>query len=213
MHQTIEKMKQLRLYQMATIHHQRMTDNLHQDYSVDEYTNMLVEQEWEENQSRKMNRLLKAAKFKAHATVSDIDFKANRGLKLDMINKLILLNFVKHNQNIILTGPAGVGKSYIAQAIGHQACINAIKVRYFNTARFLAILKFAKIENNYIKQIKALNKIPLIILDDFGLQKLDGGSLSQYSVDHFHNILHSMTSFVILSIQSPLYCVFLIIAC
>ncbi len=173
MHQTIDKMKQLRLHQMANIHHQRITENLHQDYSIDEYTNLLVDQEWEDRQNRKMERLIQSAKFKIPASISQIDYKSNRGLDRDVVNKLALLGFIKHKQNVILTGPAGVGKSFIAQALGYQACINGIKTLYQNTARFLAILKFAKIDGTYLKHLAKLNKINLLILDDFGLQKLD----------------------------------------
>ena len=171
MHQTIDKMKQLRLHQMAAIHHQRFSENLHQDYSVDEYTTLLVEQEWEERQNRKIQRLITSAKFKTRATVSDIDFQSKRSLKRDTINKLSMLRFIKHKQNIILTGPAGTGKSYLAQALGHQACINGYKTSYQITARFLAVLKYAKLDGTYLKQLTRLNKFDLLILDDFGLQK------------------------------------------
>lgn len=173
MHQTIDKMKQLRLHQMAATHHQRITDNLHQDYSVDEYTSLLIDQEWEESLNRKMNRLLQAAKFKVAATVSQIDYKTTRNLDRDMVNKLILLSFIKRKQNVLFTGPAGVGKSYLAQAIGHQACLQGVKTLYQNTARFLSILKYAKLDGTYLKHLARLNKISLLILDDFGLQKLD----------------------------------------
>ena len=83
-----------------------------------------------------------------------------------------MLQFIKHKQNIILTGPAGTGKSYLAQALGHQACINGYKTSYQITARFLAVLKYAKLDGTYLKQLTRLNK-DLLILDDFGLQKLD----------------------------------------
>ena len=173
MHQTIDKMKQLRLHQMAAIHHQRITKNLHQYYSIDEYTALLIDQEWEESLNRKMNRLLQAAKFKVAATVSQIDYKTNRNLNRDMVNKLALLSFIKHKQNVLFTGPAGVGKSYLAQAIGYQACLQGIKTMYQNTARFLSVLKYAKRDGSYLKHLARLNKVSLLILDDFGLQKLD----------------------------------------
>jgi DNA replication protein DnaC len=173
MHQTIEKMNQLRLHQMALIHHQRITENIHSDYSVDEYTALLVDQEWEERQSRKMNRLIQSARFKVHATMSDIDYKANRSLDRDMVSKLALLSFIKHRQNVILTGPAGVGKSYLAQALGHHACITQFSTLYQITSRFLAMLKFAKMDGTYLKHLTKLSKINLLILDDFGLQNLD----------------------------------------
>jgi DNA replication protein DnaC len=173
MHQTIEKMNQLRLHQMAVIHHQRITENIHSDYSVDEYTTLLVDQEWEERQSKKMNRLIQAAKFKVNATMSEIDYQANRGLDRDMISRLALLSFVKQRQNVILSGPAGVGKSYLAQALGHHACLNQCSTLYQITSRFLATLKFGKMDGTYLKHLTKLSKIKLLILDDFGLQKLD----------------------------------------
>jgi DNA replication protein DnaC len=158
---------------MASIHHQRVTDNLHQDYSIDQYIGLLVDQEWEERQNRKIDRLIQSAKFKIAATISQIDHKTNRGLDHDMFTKLSLLTFIKNKQNVILTGPAGVGKSYLAQALGHQACLHGFRTLYQNTARFLAILKFAKIDGTYLKHLTRLNKVDLLILDDFGLQKLD----------------------------------------
>ena len=173
MHQTIEKMKQLRLHQMSEIHHQRVVNNHHQDYSVDQYTSFLVEQEWEYRRNRKIERLIRTAKFKITATVSDIDFKSKRNLDRDMIHKLALLSFIKNKQNIIFTGPAGVGKSYLAQALGHQACMHGLRTGYHHCARLLAIMKFAKVEGSYLKQLAAIAKINLLILDDFGLQKLD----------------------------------------
>lgn len=166
-------MKALRLNEMAAIHHQRATQNLHQDYSVDEYTALLIDQEYEDRQNRKTQRLLQSAKFKAAASIAQIDYKSARGLNRDTINKLALLTFISKNQNVIFTGPAGVGKSYLAQALGHQACLQGFKTLYHNTARFLAVLKFAKMDGTYLKQLARLAKIDLLILDDFGLQKLD----------------------------------------
>jgi len=173
MHNTIEKMRDLRLRQMSVIHHQRAKDKLHQDYSVDEYVDLLVDQEWEDRQSKKMKRMIQSAKFRMNATISEVDYKSNRGLERDIVKRLSTLEFLKQKQNIILTGAAGVGKSYLAQAIGHQACIQGHKCLYQNTSRFLAVLKFAKMEGSYLKQLKTLSRVAVLILDDFGLQSLD----------------------------------------
>ena len=173
MQQTIQKMKEMRLHQMSTIHHQRATDHQHQDYSVDEYVDLLIDQEWEDRQTRKMQRLIKSAKFKIQATIGQIDYKSARGLERDLISRLSSLNFIRHKQNVILTGPAGVGKSYIAQALGHQACFEGYKTLYQNTSRFLSILKYAKLEGSYLKHLKTIARSSLLILDDFGLQNLD----------------------------------------
>ena len=171
MQQTINKMSKMRMPQMAQIHHQRVNENMHQDYSTDEYMSMLIDQEWEDRQSKKTNRLIAAAKFKVQAYLSEIDLKTNRSLDKDLINKLGLLNFIKNRKNLILTGPAGIGKSYIAQALGHQACLEGIKTMYQNTSRFMAIMKFAKMDGTYLKHLKKINNIQLLIMDDFGLSK------------------------------------------
>ena len=171
--QTIEKMRQMRLYQMASIHHQRKSENLHQDYSVDEYTSLLVDQEWEERQNRKIDRLVKNAKFKIFANFSDIDFSTKRNLDKDKMNRILSLEFLKKKLNIIFSGPSGVGKSYLAQAIGHQACNHGFKTFYYQSARLLAILKFAKLDGTYLKHLARLSKMALLILDDFGLHNLD----------------------------------------
>jgi len=173
MQQTIERMSKMRMHQMAQIHHQRVNENLHQDYSPEEYMSMLIDQEWEDRLSKKTNRLIAAARFKAQTYLSDIDLKTNRSLDKDMMNKLGLLNFIKNKKNLILTGPAGIGKSYIAQALGHQACIEGYKTLYQNTSRFMAVLKFAKMDGTYLKHLKKLNNTQLLIMDDFGLSKMD----------------------------------------
>ena len=134
---------------------------------------LLIDQEWEDRQSEKMKRMVQAAKFRVNATLSEIDYKSNRGLDRDMLKRLGTLDFIKQKQNIILTCPSGVGKSYLAQAIGHQACIQGNKCFYQNTSRFLAILKFAKMEGSYLKRLKSLSRVTVLILDDFGLQSLD----------------------------------------
>ena len=163
----------MRLTQMAQIHHQRLADNSYNEYSLDEYVDLLIQQEWEDRQNRKIKRLITNAKFKVSATISDIDFETKRGLNRDVINKLALLNFIKKKENIILTGPAGIGKSYIAQALGHHACLEGYRTMYQNTSRFMAVLKFTKMDGTYLKQLNKLNKINLLILDDFGLSKFD----------------------------------------
>lgn len=173
MHQTISKMKEIRLHQMANIHHQRVNDNLHTEYTVDEYVSLLVDHEWEESQTRKIERLVKLAGFKVKATVSQIDFVAQRGLDHDLVTRLSLLTFLKNKQNVIFTGPSGVGKSFLAQMLGYQACTQGHKVLYRNTSRFLAMLKLSKLDGSYLKYLAKLAKTHLLILDDFGLQKLD----------------------------------------
>ncbi len=170
---TIEKLKQMRLNAMAQMHYSNIQNNLHQDYTIDEYVSLLVDREWEEKQNRKIKNLIKNARFRFAATVKDIDYTANRQLDKNTFQRLALLDFIRNKENIIITGATGTGKSYLAQALGHQACMMMFKTLYYNTGRLMDRLKLARLEGNYTKTILALEKVNLLILDDFGLTSFD----------------------------------------
>jgi len=114
-----------------------------------------------------------SAGFKLQAAASDIDYHPDRQLDKTTMSRLLSLTFIKKAENIILTGPTGVGKSWLGQAIGNQACQMLFKVRYFVTARFSDQGKLAQLEGTYSKLLKTLAKTNLIILDDFGLRSMD----------------------------------------
>lgn len=172
-HTTIEKMKQMRMYAMAQVHYSSMHEGMYSDYSTDEYLALLVDQEWQDRENRKINNLLQKAGFKLQASPTDIDYTANRGVDKNYFERLLSLEFIKKNQNIILTGATGVGKSYLAQAIGHQACVMLYKTFYYKTSKLMEALKLAKVNGTYLKTLKKLQKVPLLILDDFGLHPFD----------------------------------------
>lgn len=170
---TIEKMKQMRLSGMAQMHYTNITNNINMDYTIDQYITMLVDQEWENRQNKKIHNLTKAARFRYPATIRDIDYSANRQLDKNTFERLALLDFVRNHENLIITGATGTGKSYLAQALGHQACIMLIKTLYFNTTRLMSHLKLSRLEGTYSKNIENLEKADLLILDDFGLNAFD----------------------------------------
>ncbi len=171
--QTIEKLKQMRLGAMADLHLQYVKNNQLNSTTPDEYLGILTDHEWENRQNQKIERLLKQAYFSQKASVVEIDFVANRNLDKNMFNRLATLDFMQRNENIIITGASGVGKSYIAQSLGHQACLDGFKVMYSNTARLFSKLKLARLDGTYMKELQKLQKTDLLILDDFGLQAFD----------------------------------------
>lgn len=171
--QTIEKLRQMRLGAMAQMHHQHITDNQFSEATPDEYLALLVDREYEERQNNKTNRLIKQARFREQATLNNIDFAQPRNLDKNMFNRLATLDFLSKKENIIITGASGVGKSYLTQALGHQACQMGKKVLYQNTARLFKKLKLAKVDGTYLKELQALMKTDMLILDDFGLQSFD----------------------------------------
>ena len=171
--QTIEKLKHMRLFAMADLHYQNIKNNQLGNLTADEYLSLLADHEWEDRQQKKTSRLLTQAGFKQKASVNDIDFTQARNLDKNMFNRLATLDFMQKAENIILTGPSGVGKSYLAQSIGNQACLMGKKVLYTNTSRYFTKLKLAKVDGTYLKELQKQQKADLLILDDFGLQAFD----------------------------------------
>lgn len=171
--QSIEKLKQMRLGAMAQLHLQHIKDNRIENITADEYLALLIDHQWEDRQNRKIERLLKQASFKQQANLADVNYTQNRNLDKNMYTRLGTLDFITRKENIILTGASGVGKSYLAQALGHQGCMMEYKTIYTNTARLFKKLKLSKVDGTYLKELGKLLKADLLILDDFGLQNFD----------------------------------------
>jgi len=170
---TIEKLKQMRLHAMAQVHNDSLHQNRYTDYTTDEYMALLVDQEWEARQSKRINNLIHIAGFRNQASSTNIDYTTSRNLNKNLIERLLSLDFIKQKQNVIITGPTGVGKSYITQAIGNHACTMLIKTLYFNTFKLMERFKTSRLDGTYLKLLKYIKKFNLIILDDFGLAPFD----------------------------------------
>ena len=196
-HATIEKMKLLRLHAMAQVHYSTIHEKMYADYSQDEYVGLLVDQEWERRQHRKIANMITRAAFKLQTSIRDIDYTAHRGLDKNAFERLLTLEFIKQQQNIIITGPTGVGKSYLAQAIGNHACTMLCKTIYYNTARLMELFRTARLDGSYLKLIKRIKRSPLLILDDFGLAPFDSNS-RQVLMDLVED-RHDQTSTIITS--------------
>lgn len=172
-HNTVEKMRRMRMNAMASLYHSSLTDKLFQDYSLDSFLSMLIDAEWENRQNRNIQNLITRAGFKQAASAADVDYKAKRNLDRTTYERLLGLNFISRKENVIITGPTGCGKSFLAQCIGVKACQLLNKTMYFNTSRFFDLARLAKLEGTYHRLIKKIQTTELFILDDFGLATID----------------------------------------
>jgi DNA replication protein DnaC len=169
---TLEQMKQLRLYGMHRAFESSLTPESI-NYTSDELIAYLTQSEWDDRQNRKIDRLTKSAHFRYSAVMEAIDYDPSRALDKNYIQRFASCDFIKNKQNILITGSTGAGKSYMASAIGHQACSLGHKVVYYNANKLFTLLKTTKADGSYLKMISKLEKQDLLILDDFGLKALD----------------------------------------
>lgn len=170
---TLEKMKEMRLHGMQEAYQSSIEISSAEQFTKYELLAYLIDAEWQDRQNRKIERLTNQAKFRYKASLEEIDYNTPRELNKDMLLRLSDCNFIKKKENVIITGPTGVGKSFIASALGHQACRHGYKIYYSNANKLFAKLKSLKADGSYIKEINKIEKQDLLIIDDFGLQPLD----------------------------------------
>ena len=169
---TLDKMKRMRLLGM----HRAFTTSLEQPeqrFTADEMVAMLIDSEWDDRHNRAIERNLKGARFCYKASIEQLDYSTERGLDKNLLHRLADGEFINRKENVLITGSTGTGKSFIASAIGHQACQLGFKVLYANATRLFAQLKMAKADGSSIKELSKIERQDLLILDDFGIQPLD----------------------------------------
>jgi len=169
----LNKMSNMKLHGMLRSYQTMLDSNQHQDMTQDEFINILIQSEWEERENKKICRHLRLARFRYGASIEEINFAKNRGLDKTQLMRLADTGFITRKENILITGATGVGKSYLASALGHQACHAGYKTLYFNTQKLFSRLKMLKADGSFSREIGRIEKYDLLILDDFGLAPLD----------------------------------------
>jgi len=171
--QTITQLRQLKLSGMANaLVSQIEQPNTYEGLPFEQRLQLLADSEYQDREYRKQQRLLKAAKFKLAATSQDIDYQHPRGLKQSMIASLLQCGWLNKSQNLLITGPCGSGKTYIACAMGHSACMKGYSVKYYRLSRLMLELTQAKADGTYSKALQSLAKLDCLIIDDWGLEPL-----------------------------------------
>lgn len=173
MMQIQNQLSYLRLHGMGQRWKAMTETRQHNDLSLSEGLEILLQAEQQERENRRFNRLQKTARFRYQASIEEIRYDASRGINKGIISELATGNYLAKGESVLITGATGCGKSFIASALGHHACAQGCKVAYFNTQKLLIKTKMSRAEGTIIKLFENLSKADLLILDDFGLTHLD----------------------------------------
>lgn len=172
-HPTLDKLQQLRLTGMAQAYAQQLSLPDIESLSADERLGLLVDCELTARDSRRMTTRLRRAKLRHQGVMEDIDYRHPRGLDKSLLTKLATCQWVREHHNLLITGATGIGKSWLACALAHQACRVGLNVLYVRLSRFLPDLVIAKADGRYPKLMASMAKTTLLVLDDFGSARLN----------------------------------------
>ena len=194
---TLDKLRKLKFFGMFHAFKTCLETGRTAAYTADELLAHLVESEWDDRQNRRIDRAIFYARFRYKASVESIHYHADRSIDRNQLMRLAECSFVDRFENLLITGSTGIGKSYVASAIGHQACILGYRVLYASTPKLFARLKMAKADGSYIKEIAKVERQQLLILDDFGIQPFD--AQSRAALMEIIEDRHGKTSLIITS--------------
>lgn len=171
---TLELMRKMKLTGMANAFVESLNNTVAENMTPDAFVSMLVSREWDHRSAAAIQRLIKSANFRyPNVFAEEIDYLTPRNLNQNQMERVLSLDFVAIGKDLFITGPSGTGKSFIATAIGYEACKKGIRTIYSNAAKLLGALKVAKQKNVLEVELKKIEKAPLLILDDLFLVTLD----------------------------------------
>ena len=169
LHPVLEQLKTLKLNGMLMALEVQSNQLDIGQLSFEERLSLLIEQEISLRESNKLKRRLQKAKLKTSACFEDLSFKASRNIDKALVISLESCQWISQHRNILITGATGTGKTYLAEAFSHKACLRGYSALSVRLPRFLEELIQARAEGGYLKRLNTLSKIDLLVLDDFGL--------------------------------------------
>ena len=178
------QLKALKLSSLLETIDLRLMEAQHNQLSFTELLSMILNDEIEARQNRKLQRLITHARLQANKTLETFDFSFNPSINASLIRELATCHFIEKGENIFFLGPTGTGKTHLAQAISHKACRQHITVEFFNFHEFFSEFHKADITNRTDKLMKSLLKADLIVIDDFAFKKID-----QKSAEYFYAVV------------------------
>ena len=170
---SLELMNRMKLHGMAAAFTESLTSTLSEAMTPDGFLSWLLAREWDYRSAAAIQRLIRQASFRYKAYMEEIDYSINRSLDHNQMERLASLEFIRQGKNLFITGPSGTGKSFLATALGYEACKKGIRTCYANASKLLGALKVAKAKGNLETELKKIERCPLLILDDLFLVALD----------------------------------------
>lgn len=167
-----EALRELRLLGMLNAFEEQMADPRYQELPFAERFALIVDYERTKRQNARQGRLIREARFRIQAFPEDVDFSLSRGLDRGLFLSLCREDWIERRQNVMLTGPTGSGKTFIACALGHAACRHGLTSRYYRVGRLLTDVTLALGDGSFPRLLDSLVRVKLLILDDWGLDPL-----------------------------------------
>lgn len=173
MKQIESQLNHLRLHGMSSTWQALVETRRHHELSLTEGLELLLQAEEQERSNKRFDRLQKAARFRYQASVEELHYDTSRGIDKSLIAALATGDYLAKGESVLITGATGCGKSFLASALGHQACAQGYRVIYYNIQKILLKAKMCRVEGTILKFFDTIAKADLLILDDFGLTHLD----------------------------------------
>lgn len=211
-HPTVENLKTLKLFGMVKALEAQMRSQETDALKFEDRLGLLVDHELVTRETQKLGARLRHAKLRQTACIEDLDLSSPRGIDRTLLNSLSQSNWISTHRNILISGPSGVGKSYLACALAHQACRDGFSASYQRSNRLFEELAIARASGCYPRRIAALSKRDVLVIDDFAMSPLNGDQrkdlleilderfqkrstivISQLPVEHWYEVIGDPT--------------------